>query len=306
MTYPSSFPGGVSTFTYTLDAMERPTNLTGNNNGTWTSGVTYNAANQITAATIPGGNETRSYNSLLQLTNVTVANPTSLKMTYNYSSTGNNGQIVSSVDGVSSETITYQYDVLKRLQSAAGAIWGESYVYDGYGNMTGMNPTGTAGAPSLNVAVALDSNNVPTNRIAATGVAYDNSGNQTAGFGGVSLTYDVANRVSAAAAGSQTSIYAYDSDNRRIYSVALYDLRDRTVVSLARPLRRMMLPIHIRNGERVTDSGRTLPRETARQNRQTRGVPVGKDACSTSDYSFRVISCHGAWHRDFAAQRRGP
>jgi hypothetical protein len=74
------------------------------------------------------------------------------------------------VDAVTGETITYQYDALKRLQSATGKNWGETYTYDGYGNLTQMSPTGTAGAPSLSVNVALDSNNVPTNRIAATGV----------------------------------------------------------------------------------------------------------------------------------------
>ena len=105
---------------------------------------------------------------------------------------------------------------MKRLQSASGKNWGETYTYDGYGNLTQMNPTGTAGAPSLGVTVALDSNNVPTNRIAATGVSYDNNGNQTAGLGGVGLAYDVANRVSAVT-GGQGPWYAYDSDNRRIY-----------------------------------------------------------------------------------------
>ena len=37
-------------------------------------------------------------------------------------------------------------------------------------------------------------NNVPTNRIQATGVTYDNNGNQTAGFGGLTFSYDRANR----------------------------------------------------------------------------------------------------------------
>jgi RHS repeat-associated protein len=66
------------------------------------------------------------------------------------------------------------------------------------------------------VNVALDANNVPTNRIAAQGVMYDNNGNQTQGFG-LAMTYDVANRLSAVGNGT-FSYYAYDSDNRRIYS----------------------------------------------------------------------------------------
>jgi hypothetical protein len=48
-------------------------------------------------------------------------------------------------------------------------------------------------------------------------VGYDYNGNQTAGFGGLSLTYDAANRLSTVG-GSQSAAYAYDSDNLRIYS----------------------------------------------------------------------------------------
>ena len=203
------YPGGAQVFTYTLDAMERPTGMTDNMNLTYASGATYNAANQP----LNDGTGTRTYNNLLQVTSMAGLG---MNMTYNYSSNQNNGQIASSVDAVTGETITYQYDALKRLQSASGKNWGETYAYDGYGNLTQMNPSGTAGAPALSVNVALDGNNVPTNRIAAAGVSYDNNGNQTAGLGGVGLAYDVANRVSAVT-GGQGPWYAYDSDNRRIY-----------------------------------------------------------------------------------------
>jgi RHS repeat-associated protein len=212
--YPvASYPNGVAVFTYTLDAMERPTGMTDNywTPFTWVSGATYNAANQP----LYDGTATRTYNSLLQVASIAGAG---MSMTYNYSSTHNNGQITSSVDGVTGETITYQYDALKRLLSASGKNWGETYTYDEYGNLTQMSPTGTAGAPSLSVNVALDSNQVPTNRIAATGVSYDNNGNQTAGFGGLLLSYDAANRV-IAVGGSESASYAYDPDNRRIYSL---------------------------------------------------------------------------------------
>jgi len=46
---------------------------------------------------------------------------------------------------------------------------------------------------------------------------YDNNGNQTTGFVGLTMTYDAANRM-IAVGGSQSAAYAYDSDNRRIYS----------------------------------------------------------------------------------------
>jgi RHS repeat-associated protein len=215
MVYPTEETWAISptqTFTYTLDAMERPTALSQNypNNYTWASGATYNAANQP----LYDGTATRAYNSLNQMTSIAASG---MSMTYNYSSTNNNGQIVSSKDNVSGETVSYQYDALKRLLSASGTGWSEGYVYDGYGNLTQMNPTPSGSAPTLGLTVALDANNVPTNRINATGVTYDNNGNQTLGFGGLSLTYDAANRISAVG-GIQTAAYAYDSDNRRIYS----------------------------------------------------------------------------------------
>jgi len=69
-------------------------------------------------------------------------------ITYSYTDsihTGNNGQVVRAVDGVSGETISYQYDALKRLLSASSspnaggtpAAWMQSYSYDGFRNLTG-------------------------------------------------------------------------------------------------------------------------------------------------------------------------
>jgi len=128
-------------------------------------------------------------------------------MTYNYSSNKNNGQVTSSVDAVSGETVTYQYDALKRLVTASSTgSWSETYSYDGFGNLTQMTPTG--GAPSLSTTA--DPN---TNRANASGVLYDNNGNLTAGLLG-SFGYDVANRLTSV--GGEYA-YAYDNENRRLY-----------------------------------------------------------------------------------------
>jgi RHS repeat-associated protein len=138
-----------------------------------------------------------------------------MNMTYNYPAAANNGQIASSYDATTGETVTYQYDALKRLLQANGSNWTENYVYDGYGNLTQMNPSGTAnGMPSMHLTMAVDANNVPNNRV--TGWA-DANGNQTAGFAGTSLIYDTANHVSQVQANGQNSYYWYDPDNRRIY-----------------------------------------------------------------------------------------
>jgi len=194
VTYPP-----VQTFTYTLDAMERPTGLSSDypNYWTWVSGVTYNAAGQTSY-------NGRTYNNLGQVTQVG-------NTTYNYSATQNNGQISSSGDALTGETITYQYDALKRLSTATSSQnWGETYTYDGFGNLNQMTPTGSA--PSLSVSV-----DAATNRILPTGVSYDNNGNVTAGFGGLHLSYDAANRVGLVLIGTSYYHYGYDPDNLRIY-----------------------------------------------------------------------------------------
>ena len=55
-----------------------------------------------------------TYNSMLQLTNIASSSPypsgAQLNMTYAYSTTQNNGRIVSSVDAVSGENVSYTYD----------------------------------------------------------------------------------------------------------------------------------------------------------------------------------------------------
>jgi len=87
----------------------------------------------------------------MQLTNTTSTTSSgaqSLNMTYNFSTTQNNGRIVSSADAVTGENVSYTYDSLNRLIAAAstGVQWSESYSYDGFGNMTGK--TSTKGTPA--------------------------------------------------------------------------------------------------------------------------------------------------------------
>ena len=68
--------GTQTSFTYTLDAMERPTAMTNENNHVWASGVTYNAANQP----LYDGTAHRAYNNLLQLASISGAG---MNTTYN-------------------------------------------------------------------------------------------------------------------------------------------------------------------------------------------------------------------------------
>lgn len=194
-------PTSGPTYTYSFDAMDRATGLTDQNNNTAVSGVQYNAANQFLAINYFGASETGTFNSLNQLSLLTIAG--SLDITYTFSSTANNGKITSQTDNISGETVTYQYDSLLRLLSATGSGWSETYGYDAFGNLVSKTPTG--GAPALSQAVSATTNQI-------VGQSYDANGNQLSGSLG-SVTYDPENRI-LTAPGVQ---YAYDGTNKRIW-----------------------------------------------------------------------------------------
>jgi len=146
----------------------------------------------------PGVNEVRGYNVLNQLTSLSAG---SENLTYNYPVGTNNGKISSMYNAVSKETVTYTYDSLNRLATAAGSGWSQQYSYDPFGNLTNKTP-------GLSISV-----NQATNQIeGVSGVTYDMNGNQSVG------TYDVENRlVSVEGEGVQLQ-YAYDAQNQRIWS----------------------------------------------------------------------------------------
>ena len=100
--------------------------------------------------------------------------------------------------------MTYAYDLLNRLQSASTTAgpspWGQSYAYDGFGNLTDQNVTqGTA--PTLHVTVSASTNRV-------NGVSYDANGNDLT-YG----TYDVENRLIQAGVVQ----YGYAPNNKRVW-----------------------------------------------------------------------------------------
>src|SRR5208282_5904715 len=100
-------------------------------------------------------------NNLMQLTNQSV--PYTLNMTYNYSATQNNGQINSSVDGITGENTTYSYDALNRLTNASNSLWSEAYTYDGFGNLTSKLGSGGSPNPAPTVSMTYNSKNQLTN-----------------------------------------------------------------------------------------------------------------------------------------------
>jgi RHS repeat-associated protein len=156
-------------------------------------------------------NESRTYNAMGQLTQLTGIG---VNIKYNYASAGaNNGQIASQQDVLSGETISYQYDALKRLSSASSTQgWGQGFVYDGFGNLTGKN------ALSGNPPVGYFATDPATNRL--IGGNYDANGNYNSapagyGYGNV---YDVSNRMVQVFGSYGSASYEYDPANKRVYA----------------------------------------------------------------------------------------
>jgi len=201
MTYPSG-----TALAYQYDSMSRLSGITQNGNAIATA--TYTAASQLNTLQY-AYNEQRTYNILMHLTHLTVAGIGSVDMQYNYTAGLNNGRVSSTTDNVLGETVNYTYDMWNRLGSATATngAWGESYNFDGFGNLTGKNVT-AGSAPPLSISMDL-----ATNR--SLGGSYDANGNPSAG--GV---WDVENRLigtGAVANYPATMDYAYDPWGRRIW-----------------------------------------------------------------------------------------
>ena len=173
------------------------------------SGATYGPSNEL--LTMSGLlNESRSYNSMLQLTGLTSGSTVS--MSYSYSSTQNNGKITSQTDAISGETVVYTYDALNRLASATAtnSSWGQSYQYDGFGNLT--NQTVTAGSAPAYTA-GYDANNHMG--------CEDANGNNTCQVDGAGhgFVYDVENRPITLGNGitNPPFRYSYAPGNKRVW-----------------------------------------------------------------------------------------
>lgn len=78
--------------------------------------ATYTPAGQLNTLSWGQWTETDTYNSLNQLTNQSIPNifegNANFGLSYNYSSTQNNGRIVSSSDAYTGENTSYTYDVV--------------------------------------------------------------------------------------------------------------------------------------------------------------------------------------------------
>ena len=223
MAYPNSGP----TLGYVYDAAGRLVNMTqspcnpyydggGLECGSTIATATYTASNQINTLAWDGVNEARTYNNLLQVSRITtngwVGSPsatyqTIMDMQYVFPSGSNNGQVSQTIDGVTGETVNYGYDALNRLTSAGAtsSLWGNSYVYDGFGNLTNMNVT-AGSAPSLSVSFDLT-----TNR--PSGYYFDANGLSLGSVASPNV-WDVENRMITSSLGN----YVYDPSGKRVES----------------------------------------------------------------------------------------
>jgi len=139
-----------------------------------------------------------------------------VSMTYAYSSSQNNGKITGQTDNISGEQVVYAYDALNRLASAAATSgsWGQSYGYDGFGNL--QTQTVTAGsAPSLSVVYNASNNLQTTDCADANGNIWGNTtGGGSCGSLSPTYGYDASNRIVTAAGGVQ---YGYAPGNKRVW-----------------------------------------------------------------------------------------
>jgi RHS repeat-associated protein len=133
---------------------------------------------------------------------------------YRFSATNNDGRITQMEDWVSSEEVNYQYDSLGRLTDAhtTGTEWGQTFAYDGFGNMT--DETRIAGK---NAGPTVHRNYDPATNRMTLDYTYDANGNMTA-MPGLGMTYNVENRLTQATSNlNGTESYGYDAAGLRLW-----------------------------------------------------------------------------------------
>jgi RHS repeat-associated protein len=222
-----TYPNSGASYNYSYDNMYRLNGMTTSSGTTVVNGVTYNPANQMLSMYY-GVSESRSYNVLNQLTNISTSAPPypAQNLTYNYPTGTNNGKISSMYNAISGETISYSYDSLNRISTASDCTvpsgctqqtlqWAELYGFDSFGNLLSKALTAGLGAPNGSQSVNAANNQLVDN-------PYDANGNVTAIYNGNltnNLTYDAENRMSSVYVSSVQFVdYAYDAQNRRIWS----------------------------------------------------------------------------------------
>ncbi|HEV3315945.1 MAG TPA: RHS repeat-associated core domain-containing protein, partial [Candidatus Angelobacter sp.] len=224
MTYPS---GAV--ITYAPDSAGRTVSAIDKDNSiNYVTGATYDATNALTGSTygqngsFSGIVNSFSFNNRLQPASLWSSSPTRTVMYLAYDfhvGNGDNGNVYSITNNRdTSRNQTFTYDPLNRLLAAQNAgtdcnptlpdghteYWGNSYVYDAWGNLNQKQVT-KCSAENLSVTVS-------ANNQLLGGYLYDSAGNMTRDNNGTNYTYDLENRISGAAGFT----YTYDADGNRV------------------------------------------------------------------------------------------
>ena len=136
-----------------------------------------------------------------------------MNLQYKFSATQNDGRITQLEDLVAGEEVNYQYDSLGRLTLAqtTGPQWGQSFSYDGFGNL--VSEVATQGsAPTSSHAY-----DPTTNRLLDSSYTYDANGNLTA-MPGLGMTYNEENRMTQAVSNlNGTERYGYDPEGMKVW-----------------------------------------------------------------------------------------
>jgi RHS repeat-associated protein len=133
-----------------------------------------------------------------------------MNLTYNYGTTTNNGNLVSTTyaGGGLSYTQTFGYDALNRLTtSSEGSSWSQTNSYDRYGNRA--------------IVGAVLSFSASNNRITNSGYTYDAVGNLT-NDSTQAFTYDAENKITKV---DNVSAYVYDGEGQRVRKLVGENLR---------------------------------------------------------------------------------
>ena len=213
-TYPS---GRVLATEY--DAAGRMAGVRDQQSGTYYAGAAADSINRMKYAAHGGVSEMKlgnnlwehtSFNSRLQSTEIglgtTSTDSSTMRLTYNFGATNNNGNVqsVSYLGAGLSYTQSFGYDELNRLTTSSESTggWSQTNKYDRYGNRA-IDLGG--GNQSLYFSAA--------NRITNAGYSYDAVGNLT-NDGVQSFGYDAENKITTV--NSVSDVYRYDGDGNRV------------------------------------------------------------------------------------------
>ncbi len=215
MTYPPEFTGtgqgqtpvAGPVFNATYDTMGRPTGMTESTTSE-VSWVNYNPSSQVLSVCYFGYCDTRTYNSMGQLTEI---GDSTEQRQFVYPVGAENGKIAQKINLGDGNTTSFTYDALDRLAGATmvkgtQVLWTEGYVCDGMGNLLQKNVTAGL-APSLVQNVNLANNG-------SLSEDYDFNGNTISTPGISSMAYDMQNRMIQLDGWNH---YAYNAANQRVW-----------------------------------------------------------------------------------------